>query len=47
MIGDGKNDVGVGKNAGCRTALIASTDELGQDITADSLLGAIEQILGQ
>ena len=47
MIGDGKNDIGAGKNAGCRTALIASTEELGQDITADSLLEAVEQILGQ
>ena len=45
MIGDGKNDIGAGKNAGCRTAVIASTEELGQDIMADSLLEAVEQIL--
>lgn len=47
MIGDGKNDIGAGKNAGCKTALIASIEELGQDITADSLLEAVEQILGK
>ena len=47
MIGDGKNDIGAGKNAGCKTALIASTEELGQDITANSLLEAVEVILGK
>ncbi len=45
MIGDGKNDVGAGKNAGCKTALIGSED-YGQDMTAESLLTAIEAILG-
>ena len=46
FIGDGKNDVLAGKNAGCRTALIGS-DDYGQDITADGLLEAVEAILGK
>ena len=45
MIGDGKNDIGCGKNTGCKTALIG-TDDYGQDITADSLLAAVDVILG-
>ena len=36
MIGDGKNDVLAGKNAGCKTALIGSED-FGQDMTVNSL----------
>lgn len=36
MIGDGKNDILAGKNAGCKTALIGNED-YGQDITVDSL----------
>lgn len=32
MVGDGKNDVLAGKNAGCKTALIGS-DDFGQDMT--------------
>jgi len=47
MIGDGANDVGCGKNAGCRTALIASTHNFGQNITADSLSAAVKMILNQ
>jgi D-glycero-D-manno-heptose 1,7-bisphosphate phosphatase len=46
MIGDGENDIQAGKNAGCRTALIGS-GEYGQDITAHSLLEAVEMILGK
>ena len=46
MIGDGENDVKAGKAAGCRTALIG-TEDYGQDIKADSLLSAIERILGE
>lgn len=45
FIGDGNNDVGAGKNAGCKTALIG-TDELGQDITAGNLKAAVDMILG-
>lgn len=45
MIGDDGRDIGCGKNAGCRTALISSTEELGQDITAMNLLAAVEEIL--
>ncbi len=43
MIGDGKNDVGAGKAAGTHTALIG-IEEYGQDISADSLLNAVETI---
>lgn len=35
MIGDGKNDIQAGKNAGCKTVLIGD-DEFGQDITVYS-----------
>lgn len=43
MIGDGKNDIQAGKNAGCRTALIGHGD-FGQDITGENLEEAIRQI---
>mgnify|MGYP004561887915 FL=1 len=36
MVGDGKNDVLAGKNAGCKTALIG-TDDFGQEMTISSL----------
>ena len=44
MIGDGENDVKAGKAAGSRTALIG-TENYGQDVTALSLLNAVEQII--
>ena len=44
MIGDGENDVKAGKAAGCKTALIGS-ENYGQNITAASLLSAVEQII--
>lgn len=44
MIGDGKNDIQAGKNAGCKTALIGD-DEFGQDITVYSLLEFVNQII--
>ena len=44
MIGDGENDVKAGKAAGCRTVLIG-TEDYGQDMAADSLLQAVNQIL--
>lgn len=44
MIGDGENDVKAGQAAGCKTALIGS-EGYGQDITADSLKNAVEQII--
>ena len=43
MIGDGKNDVLCGKNAGCKTALIGN--EISADINADSLLDIINHII--
>ena len=45
MIGDGENDVKAGQAAGCKTVLIDSED-YDQDMTADSLLRAVEQIVG-
>lgn len=44
MIGDGKNDIQAGKNAGCKTVLIGD-DEFGQDITVYSLLEFVKQIV--
>lgn len=46
MIGDGKNDILAGKNAGCKTALIGNED-FGQDITVDSLLTFADKMLGK
>ena len=46
MIGVGENDTKAGKAAGCRTALIGE-GEYGQDMTAESLLTIIDQILAQ
>lgn len=42
MVGDGKNDVLAGKNAGCKTALIG-TDDLGQDMSVSSLGDFVEK----
>ena len=44
MIGDRKNDIQAGKNAGCKTVLIGD-DEFGQDITVYSLLEFVNQIV--
>ena len=47
MIGDGKNDILAGKNAGCKTALISSTTETyGEDIKDVDLLSIVKKILG-
>lgn len=43
MVGDGKNDILAGKNAGCQTALIGSED-FGQDRTVKSLLNFAERL---
>ena len=45
MIGDGKNDIYAGKNAGCWTALIGSDESLCADLMANTLLEAVERIL--
>lgn len=42
MVGDGKNDIQAGKNAGCHTAFIG-TEDFGQDVTVDSLLQFAEE----
>ena len=48
-IGDGKNDILAGKNAGCKTVLIAEerNEDYGADVVASSLLAAVEEILGK
>lgn len=46
MIGDGENDVQAGINAGCKTVLIGSKD-FGQNLTVDSLLSFVDQVLGE
>ena len=45
MIGDGKNDISAGKNAGCKTILIGGDQTIGADLTAPSLLEAVKQII--
>ena len=47
MIGDGSNDVGAGKNAGCKTALIdeSGSQDYGQDVIVNSLIDFTETIL--
>lgn len=44
MIGDSKNDILAGKNAGCKTALIGNEDYK-QDIAVDSLLTFVNEII--
>ena len=45
MVGDSKNDVLAGHNAGCKTALIGNdTDAYGQTITVESLLDFVKDI---
>lgn len=44
MVGDGKNDIEAGKNAGCHTALIGAGD-FGQEKTVNSLLEFTRDIL--
>lgn len=47
IIGDSRNDVQTGINAGCKTAFIGNESiDCGQDITAGSLYEAVEDILG-
>ncbi len=45
MIGDGVNDIKAGKAAGCKTCLIGNGAYF-QNITAETLLDAVSQILG-
>lgn len=44
MIGDGKNDIRAGQNAGCRTALIGN-ETYGQTVTVSSLKNFVNQYL--
>lgn len=46
MVGDGENDIGAGKNAGCKTVLVGSKNQpYGQDYYADDLKSFVEQYL--
>ena len=45
MIGDSKNDVLAGNNAGCHTALIGNENN-GQEMTVLSLLEFAEKMFG-
>ncbi len=48
MIGDSEDDVQAGKNAGCKTALLISSDKIPSstaDVAAQSLLDAVYKIL--
>lgn len=46
LIGDSENDVGAGKCAGCKTALIGKSDEeYGQTVTVENLLAFVEKYL--
>lgn len=47
MIGDDGRDIGCGRNAGCKTALIGTDVSLCADIRTDSLLSAVEEIIGK
>lgn len=47
MIGDGKNDVGAGKNAGCRTGLVGTDKSLAANIMADTLLEIVNEIFNK
>jgi D,D-heptose 1,7-bisphosphate phosphatase len=44
MVGDGKNDIGAGRNAGCKTALIGDSD-LGQDVSVSSLIDFVQHYI--
>lgn len=43
MVGDSKNDILAGKNAGCHTCLVNSTENYDQDLTFKSLFDFIDQ----
>ena len=45
MIGDGKNDVEAGRNAGCKTIYIGTDDSVEADFKADTLKNAVRIIL--
>ena len=44
MVGDGKNDIQSGKNAGCRTALIGNNN-YGQDMSISSLNEFVKKVI--
>ena len=45
MIGDGKNDVEAGRNAGCKTIYIGTDDSVEADFKTDTLKNAVRIIL--
>ena len=46
MIGDGKNDIEAGRNAGCKTVYLGTDGSVLSDLKADSLKSAVGIILG-
>lgn len=46
MIGDGRNDIECGRNAGCGTAYIGEGNPYGADLCGDSLYECVKKILG-
>ena len=46
MIGDGKNDIEAGRNAGCKTVYLGTDGSVLSDMKADSLKSAVGIILG-
>ncbi len=46
MVGDSKNDILAGKNAGCKTALIGE-ESFEQDLSGENLLNVLEKIQGE
>lgn len=47
MIGDSKNDIQAGKNAGCKTALISKENSFGEDLKRDSFYEIVKEIIDE
>lgn len=45
IIGDSKNDIQAGKNAGCKTALISKENSFGEDFRRDSFDKTVKEII--
>lgn len=47
IIGDSKNDIQAGKNAGCKTALISKENSFGEDLKRDSFYEIVKEIIDE
>ena len=47
IIGDSKNDIQAGKNAGCKTALISKENSFGEDFRRDSFYEIVKEIIDE